>query len=183
MARNSGLCCSPFACVDGNRFVRSPRFFQKQRDFGGVWRSAVVKLQHVCLLRIGLIFDHVRSLVCVTGRHLPALISLLDRPCQSGARGEHSGNTGCAIEAGAVTVRPRSPAASNAFRTGRHSAPSGYSAASTARPCVSFGFNTQASSQLNTLKDFTNLPTPSVCAQSMPSSIISSSLKCFFSSS
>src|SRR4029077_9797601 len=41
-----------FACVDGNRFVRSPRFFQKQRDFGGVWRSAVVKFQHICLLRI-----------------------------------------------------------------------------------------------------------------------------------
>jgi hypothetical protein len=33
---------------------------------------------------------------------------------------------------------------------------------------VSFGFNTQASSQLSTLKDFTNLPTPSVCEQSMP---------------
>jgi hypothetical protein len=59
----------------------------------------------------------------------------------------------------------------------------GYSAASAAMPCVSFGFRTQASSQLSTLKDFTNLPTPSVCAQSMPSSIISSSLKCFFSSS
>src|SRR5215472_9404267 len=57
----------------------------------------------------------------------------------------------------------------------------GYSAASAARPCVSFGFNAQASPQLRTLKDFTNLPTPSVCAQSMPSSIISSSLKCFFS--
>src|SRR6516162_4339483 len=41
----------------------------------------------------------------------PAGAKLLDRPCQSGARGEHSGNTGCAIEGGAVTVQPRSPAA------------------------------------------------------------------------
>src|SRR4029078_1137253 len=54
-----------------------------------------------------------------------------------------------------------------------------YSAASWAGPRVSFGLSSQASSQLNTFSDFTTLPTPSVCAQSKPSSMISSSLKWF----
>src|SRR5262249_51732068 len=57
-----------------------------------------------------------------------------------------------------------------------------YCAASCAGPRVSFGLSAHASSQLNTFNDFTNLPTPSVCAQSKPSSMISSSLKCFESS-
>src|SRR5262249_1986433 len=54
-----------------------------------------------------------------------------------------------------------------------------YSAASCVPPRVSLGLSSQASSQLRTFSDFTNLPTPSVCAHSKPSSIISSSLKCF----
>src|SRR5215467_9379233 len=54
-----------------------------------------------------------------------------------------------------------------------------YSAASCVGPCANFGFSWQASSQLRTFSDFTNLPTPSVCAHNKPSSMISSSLKCF----
>jgi len=54
-----------------------------------------------------------------------------------------------------------------------------YSAATRAvTPCVSLGLSSQASSQLSTLSDFTNLPTPSTSAQNRPSSMISSSLKC-----
>jgi hypothetical protein len=44
-----------FACVDRNGVVGRARLFQEQRDFGGVWRSAVIKFQRICLLRIGLI--------------------------------------------------------------------------------------------------------------------------------
>jgi len=54
-----------------------------------------------------------------------------------------------------------------------------YSAATCAvSPCVSLGLSSHASSQLSTLSDFTNLPTPSTSAQNRPSSMISSSLKC-----
>src|SRR6185295_11122779 len=43
---------------------------------------------------------------------------------------------------------------------------------------LSAGFSSQASSQLRMLSERTSRPTPTVWAQSMPSSMISSSLKC-----
>src|SRR5207247_5830380 len=52
------------------------------------------------------------------------------------------------------------------------------SAATCAAPALSLGLISQASSQLSTLSDLTNLPTPSTSAQNSPSSMISSSLKC-----
>src|SRR5262245_19368695 len=54
-----------------------------------------------------------------------------------------------------------------------------YSAATCAAPELRLGLISQASSQLSTLSDLTNLPTPSTSAQNRPSSIISSSLKCW----
>jgi len=52
-----------------------------------------------------------------------------------------------------------------------------YSAATCAED-LRMGLSSQASSQLSTLSDLTNLPTPSTSAQNRPSSIISSSVKC-----
>jgi hypothetical protein len=53
-----------------------------------------------------------------------------------------------------------------------------YSAATCTGLILSLGLSSQASSQLSTLRDLTNLPTPSTSAQKRPSSMISSSLKC-----
>jgi hypothetical protein len=53
-----------------------------------------------------------------------------------------------------------------------------YSAATCAGLDLSLGLSSPASSQLSTLSDLTNLPTPSTSAQNRPSSMISSSLKC-----
>jgi hypothetical protein len=52
-----------------------------------------------------------------------------------------------------------------------------YSAATCAASALSLGLISQASSQLSTLSDLTNLPTPSTSAQNKPSSMISSSEK------
>ena len=57
-----------------------------------------------------------------------------------------------------------------------------YSAATCAGAALSLGLSSQASSQLKTFSDLTNLPTPSTSAQNNPSSMISSSLKCLASS-
>jgi len=38
-----------FSGVDGDGLVGGARLFEKQRDFGGVWRSAVVEFQRHCL--------------------------------------------------------------------------------------------------------------------------------------
>jgi hypothetical protein len=57
-----------------------------------------------------------------------------------------------------------------------------YSAATCAASALRLGLIAQASSQLSTLSDLTNLPTPSTSAQNKPSSMISSSEKCLASS-
>src|SRR5437016_5562431 len=73
----------------------------------------------------------------------------------------------------------------DAARDANHRLPSlitlaqSHSAASCTEPRTSPGLSSQASSQLSTFNDFTNFPTPSVWAHSKPSSMISSSLKCF----
>ena len=57
-----------------------------------------------------------------------------------------------------------------------------YSVVICAGAALSMGLSSQASSQLKTFSDLTNLPTPSTSAQNRPSSIISSSLKYLASS-
>jgi NIPSNAP protein len=71
---------------------------------------------------------------------------------------------------------PRSAKA--ALRQGETTKNRDYSAATDVAPALSLGLSSQASSQLSTLSDLTNLPTPSTSAQNSPSSMISSSLKC-----
>ena len=78
--------------------------------------------------------------------------------------------------------RPRGPMMPRP-NAGRRRRPGGrrrssYSAATWAGSVRSLGLSSQASSQLTTLSDLTNLPTPSTSAQNRPSSMISSSLKC-----
>src|SRR5262249_5893451 len=65
----------------------------------------------------------------------------------------------------------------------RRNDPQGYSPATHGGAAtLSLGLTSQASSQLTTLSDLTNLPTPSTSAQNSPSSMISSSEKCLASS-